>query len=206
MDGTAKYREYDLFRLSDRERRSLNGTEIAMVFQNSASSFNSIRTYEKQFQETLKSHGLWDSRHSGQDILEALERMNLKDGQRILNSCPYELSGGMNQRVGIAMATMLNPRLFFADEPTSALDVTVQTQVVHELLELHRNMNNTMLLITHNMGVAAKMCDRIAVMYQGRILECDETRTVLKNPQDSYTEELLRAVPRLGKRKREVMR
>ena len=204
MGGQAIFDHFDLLTLSENERCKLYGTQITMVFQNTASSFNPIRTYYKQFQETLRSHDLWNKATSRKQILEAFERMNLKDGERILDSCPYELSGGMNQRVGIAMATMLKPRLFFADEPTSALDVTVQAQVVQELLELHRKMNNTMILITHNMGVAAKMCDRIAVMYNGKILECRPTQELLKDPHAPYTMELLHAVPRLGRRKLEV--
>ena len=204
MNGEALYGDCDLFSLSDSGRRKLYGTEITMVFQNPASSFNPIRTYRKQFQETLQSHGLWKREDSTAQILKVFEKMNLKDGERILDSCPYELSGGMNQRVGIVLATMLNPRLFFADEPTSALDVTVQAQVVRELLDIHEKMKNTMILITHIMGVAAKMCDRIAVMYQGRIVECRPAAELLKDPKDPYTRELLLAVPKLGKRKREV--
>ena len=97
------------------------------------------------------------------------------------------------------MAILLNPKLFLADEPTSALDVTVQKQIVEELLELHRKMKNSMILITHNMGVAARMCDRIAVMYEGKIVECEQTQVLLKSPAHPYTKELLAAVPRLGR-------
>ena len=199
FDGQAVFQGRDLFRLSDRERKELYGKDISMVFQNSSSSFHPIRTYKKQFTETLKSHALWDRESSIKQIMKTLERVNLKDKERILESCPYELSGGMNQRVGIAMAILLNPKLFLADEPTSALDVTVQKQIVEELLELHRKMKNSMILITHNMGVAARMCDRIAVMYEGKIVECEQTQVLLKSPAHPYTKELLAAVPRLGR-------
>ncbi len=195
--GEAIFQGKNLLKLSEKERRQLYGDKITMIFQNSASSFNPIRKYRKQFEEALKSHNLWKGEESVKEIMEAFARIHLMDGERILDSCPYELSGGMNQRVGITMATMLRPDFLLADEPTSALDVTVQAEVVKELIELHESMNSTMILVTHNMGVAAKMCDRIAVMYGGEFLEIRDTKDLLSSPEQEYTRRLLKAVPTL---------
>lgn len=195
--GTAFFHDHELLSLSLSERKKLYGSKISMVFQNSAASFHPIRSYRKQFEETLKSHGFWEGDASIEKILDIFSKVHLPEGKRILDSCPYELSGGMNQRVGIAMAVLMNPELFLADEPTSALDVTVQKQVVNELMELHKKMKNSMILVTHNMGVAARMCDRIAVMFQGKIVECKNTELLLSNSEHPYTQRLLRAVPKL---------
>lgn len=201
--GEAIFQGKELLKLTEKERRQLYGNKITMVFQNCASSFNPIRTYRKQFEETLKSHKLWKGEESIQEIQEAFAKIHLTDGERILDSCPYELSGGMNQRVGITMATMLQPDFLLADEPTSALDVTVQAEVVKELIKLHKKMNFTMILVTHNMGVAVKMCDRIAVMHEGVFVEMKKTSEILKAPENEYTKRLFQAVPRLknGRRK-----
>lgn len=128
-----------------------------------------------------------------------LEQMEFSDPDRILDSCPVQLSGGMNQRVAIALAMVLKPDVLLADEPTSALDVTVQAQVIKELLELRRQYKTAILLITHNMGVAAKMADRIVVMKDGQIVECGTREEVLKHPKHPYTRKLLAAVPKLMK-------
>lgn len=201
--GEAVFQGKDLLKLTEKERRQLYGSQITMVFQNSASSFNPIRTYRKQFEETLKSHNLWKGEASVREILDSFSRIHLSDGERILDSCPYELSGGMNQRVGITMATILQPAFLLADEPTSALDVTVQAEVVKELMELHQRMQFSMILVTHNMGVAVNMCDKIAVMHNGVFVELKKTAELLKNPEDEYSRRLFQAVPRLknGRRK-----
>ncbi|MCC8137149.1 MAG: ABC transporter ATP-binding protein [Clostridiales bacterium] len=182
---------------TDRKKGRGKDAGIGMIFQNPGASFNPVRTYRKQFQETLKSNGLFRGEETWQEVLCMLDSLGLADGGRILDSCPYEMSGGMNQRIAIALTMLLRPRLILADEPTSALDVTLQEQVLDELLRARELYGTAILLVTHNLGVAAKMADRIAVMREGRFVECQSAENVLHSPEDSYTKELLAAVPRI---------
>ncbi|MCC8046709.1 MAG: ABC transporter ATP-binding protein, partial [Clostridiales bacterium] len=184
-------------RHEDRQIKAGNTGSIGMIFQNPGASFNPIRTYRRQFQETLKSNGLYHGEESWKEVLGMLDTLGLPDGERILDSCPYEMSGGMNQRIAIALTMLLRPRLILADEPTSALDVTLQGQVLDELLKARELSDTAIMLVTHNLGVAAKMADRIAVMHKGQIVECRRAEEVLRSPEDSYTKELLSAVPRI---------
>lgn len=162
-------------------------------------SFNPIRTYRQQFFETLKSHGLLQNPAEMEaKILDIFSSLKLEGGEGILNSCPYEMSGGMNQRIAIAMAMVLEPSLLLADEPTSALDVTVQLQVVEELLNMRKNCGTAMILVTHNIGVVRKMADRVAILYAGRIVEIGSVAEVLADPVHPYTRALMDAVPVLG--------
>ncbi|MCC8050649.1 MAG: ABC transporter ATP-binding protein [Clostridiales bacterium] len=189
---------------SGKEAGNGNTGRTGMIFQNSGASFNPIRTYRKQFRETLKSNGLFRDEESWQEVLQMLDSLGLADGERILDSCPYEMSGGMNQRIAIALTMLLRPRLILADEPTSALDVTLQEQVLDELLRARELYGTAILLVTHNLGVAAKMADRIAVMREGRFVECRSVKEVLHSPEDVYTKELLAAVPRIPENMRTV--
>ncbi len=182
---------------SGKEAGNGNTGRTGMIFQNPGASFNPIRTYRKQFQETLKSNGMFRGKETWQEVLRMLDSLGLADGERILDSCPYEMSGGMNQRIAIALTMLLRPRLILADEPTSALDVTLQEQVLDELLRARELYGTAILLVTHNLGVAAKMADRIAVMREGRFAECRSAKEVLHSPEDVYTKELLAAVPRI---------
>ncbi|MCD7956255.1 MAG: ABC transporter ATP-binding protein [Lachnospiraceae bacterium] len=182
---------------ADRQIKPENTDRIGMIFQNPGASFNPIRTYRRQFQETLKSNGLFRGEVSWEEVLNMLDTLGLPDGERILDSCPYEMSGGMNQRIAIALTMLLCPRLILADEPTSALDVTLQGQVLDELQRARELSGTAIMLVTHNLGVAAKMADRIVVMHKGQIVECRRAEEVLRSPEDSYTKELLSAVPRI---------
>ncbi|MCD7883701.1 MAG: ABC transporter ATP-binding protein [Lachnospiraceae bacterium] len=184
-------------RHADRQMKAGNTGSIGMIFQNPGASFNPIRTYRRQFQETLKSNGLFRGEESWKEVLDMLDTLGLPDGERILDSCPYEMSGGMNQRIAIALTMLLRPRLILADEPTSALDVTLQGQVLDELQRARELSGTAIMLVTHNLGVAAKMADRIAVMHKGQIVECRRVEEVLRSPEDAYTKELLSAVPRI---------
>ena len=186
--------------MKPKERRRLAGREIGMIYQNPSAAFNPIRTYRKQFTEMMKSFGSYEKEKAEREILDLFARLNLPDGKRILDSCPYELSGGMNQRVAIAAAMLPGPRLLLADEPTSALDVTTQKQVVDELQNLRKMAGMTMLLVTHNLGVAAKLADTIGIMYAGRLVEYGETKKVLNHPLHPYTRKLLAAIPTIGGR------
>lgn len=172
--------------------RRMLGAEIGMIFQNPGASFNPVRSYEKQFRETLRSHGrAYDAR----EILACFETLRLPDGARILKSRPYEMSGGMNQRVAIALAMLLRPRLLLCDEATGALDVTTQKSVVEALMRLRDTCGTALLFVTHNLGVAARMADTIGVMYAGRMVEYGDAAAVLQAPAHPYTQSLIAAVP-----------
>lgn len=177
--------------------QKLRGKEIAMIFQNPGEYLNPRRKIESQFMEILDIHGTGTRQEKRSLALQMLNRLNLPDAERILKSYPFQLSGGMNQRVAIAMAVSTRPKLLLADEPTSALDVTVQAQVVKELLELRQTFGTAMILVTHNIAVASKIADQIVVMKSGKIQEYGTRDQVILNPKSSYTRELLNAVPGL---------
>lgn len=196
--GQVLFRGDDLRQLSSRQIQSIRGSEIGVVFQEPGASLDPIRKIHKQFYDALHAHDRSVTKASARQKAAALlQSMEFKDPERILESCPAQLSGGMNQRVAIAVAMALEPAILLADEPTSALDVTVQAQVVEELLHLRAQYGTSILLITHNMGVAAKLADQVAVMYGGRIVECGPRDDVLHHPMHPYTRALLAAVPRL---------
>ena len=169
-----------------------------MVFQNPGMSFNPIRKIGAQFLEALKNHGKIDESQATKQILDMFTRLGLRDGKRILNSYPFELSGGMNQRVAIALAMILNPQLLLADEPTSALDVTVQAQCVKEMMDLRQHLGTTIIIVTHNMGVVSHMADKVAVMYAGSIVEYGSKADVLNHPKHPYTKALIASIPQIG--------
>ena len=190
--GRIDFEGRDLTTMPLRERRRLLGGEIGLIPQDPAASFNPIRTYEKQFAETLASHGLSVSRDA---LLERLGRLRLQDGEKLLRACPYEMSGGMKQRLAIALSTLLRPKLLLCDEPTSALDVVAQKAVVEELLRLREECGAAMLIVTHNLALAAMMADRTGIMCAGRIVEYGDTRRVLTAPDHPYTRRLIAAIP-----------
>lgn len=195
--GKMDFDGIDLIRIKKEEMRKLRGTRLGMVFQHPGMSFNPIRKIGTQFFEALRAHGKFDKEEAKQRILHIFSELQLKDGERILNSYPFELSGGMNQRVAIALAMVLKPELLLADEPTSALDVTVQAQVVRQMMDLRDDLGTTIIMVTHNMGVVAYMVDKIAVMYSGHLVEYGKKIDVMKNPQHPYTKALIAAIPQL---------
>ncbi|MCI8274012.1 MAG: ABC transporter ATP-binding protein [Lachnospiraceae bacterium] len=196
--GQMYYDGRELSRMGRRERRRLWGREMTMIFQDSGAAFNPIRSYRKQFAELLKSHGSFRGPDSFGEIGECLESLGLAGGERILDSCPYEMSGGMNQRIAIAAALLLKPRLLLADEPTSALDVLSRKAVLEGLLQMQRRTGTAMLLVTHDLGVAARLAGRIGIMCRGELVECGEAGQVLKRPEHPYTRSLIAAVPAVG--------
>lgn len=195
--GEICYRGRLLNRLPPREMRTLCGSELGYIFQNAGSSFCPIRTVESQLFETMKEHEKISRKDFEVQALDLLGKLGFADGKRILASYPFELSGGMQQRVGIAAAMLLNPSVLFADEPTSALDVTIQKQVVEEMLMVRKTFGTAIVLVTHNLGVIGAMTDRVLVLENGRCVECGSTRQVLSQPRADYTKALLAAVPRL---------
>ena len=195
--GDIWFKGKNLPELPPKELRKLCGPELGYIFQSSGSAFCPIRTVGAQLFETMKEHEQISRKDFEAQALELLSKLGFDSGKRILESYPFELSGGMQQRVGIAAAMLLNPSVLFADEPTSALDVTIQKQVVEEMLMVRETFGTAIVLVTHNLGVIGAMTDRVLVLENGRCVECGGTRQVLSQPRADYTKALLAAVPRL---------
>ena len=198
--GDIWYKGKNLPDLPPKELRKLNGPELGMIFQSAGSSFCPIRTIGTQLYETMTEHEKISKAEFLDRAMELLGKLGFEDGKRILGSYPFELSGGMQQRVGIAAAMLLNPSVLLADEPTSALDVSVQKQVVEEMLLVRETFGTAILLVAHNIGVIGAMADKVLVMKNGEAVEYGDTRQVLENPQAAYTRQLLYAVPRLRRK------
>ncbi len=195
--GDIWYRERNLPDLSEEELRRLSGAEIAMVFQQAGASFCPVRSVGAQLFEAVSAHEDISEADFREKAASLLQKLRFEDASRILESYPFELSGGMIQRVGIAAAMLLNPAVLLADEPTSALDVSVQKQAVEEMLLIRELYHTSIVIVTHNIGVVRAMADRVVVMREGRIVESGGTRDVLENPAREYTKKLMAAVPKL---------
>ena len=196
--GKIIFEDKNLLELNNSEWRNLRGKNISMIFQDSGNMMNPIKTIGNQFIEYIQVHSDLDKKSAKNLAIEKLTMMNLPDPENILNSYTFELSGGMRQRVGIAMAITFQPKLLLADEPTSALDVTTQAQIVGELMFVTRGTGAAMIMVTHNLGVASYLSDNLMVMSQGKVVEYGKTENILKNPQADYTKKLLAAVPEIG--------
>lgn len=197
--GDIYYKGQNVTDRRENELRKLRGPEMGMIFQNTEASMCPIRTIEDQLYESVLEHEKISRKEIRDRALELFETMRFADGERVLKSYPFELSGGMNQRVGIMMAMVLNPCLLFADEPTSALDVTVQAQVVKEMMKMRETYGTTIAIVTHNIGVVEYMADKVAVMYQGKLVEYGRKEDVIRHPQEPYTKKLISAVLRLDR-------
>jgi len=185
----------DLLTISDNERRSLVGKDIAMIFQEPTTSLNPCFTIGFQLAETLRLHMGLDRKAARRRAIELLEQVGIPAAAARLNEFPHQMSGGMNQRVMIAMAIACNPRLLIADEPTTALDVTIQAQILDLLRALQKERGMALVLVTHNMGVVAEMAHRVAVMYAGQVVEERRADSLFAAPQHPYTAALLAAMP-----------
>ena len=183
--------------LSEKEMRRIRGQKIGMIFQDCGASLCPIRTVGEQIAESMAAHGTADAAGAKAAALALFSRLRFRDGERIWNSYPFELSGGMNQRVGIAISVLMNPPVLLADEPTSALDAAVQREVLDELLALRELYGTAIILVSHDIGVISAMADTVLVLRQGHVVECGGAREVLDSPQNDYTRALLAAVPRL---------
>ena len=178
--------------------REVRGKKIAMIFQDSGGTLNPIRKIGSQFTEYIVEHSEADHKEAWKQASGMLERMRLPNPESIMKSYPFQLSGGMRQRVGIAMAMTFQPELLLADEPTSALDVTTQAQIVRQMMELRSHYGTGIIIVTHNLGVAAYMADRLIVMKAGEVVDAGSREEVLSHPSHPYTRELLSAVPVMG--------
>ena len=186
---------HDLLGLSTRERNRLTGKDVAMIFQEPTTSLNPCFSVGFQLAETLRVHLGMDSKAAKRRSIELLEQVGMSDPETRLRAYPHQLSGGMNQRVMIAMAIACNPKLLIADEPTTALDVTIQAQILDLLRSLQRERGMALVLITHNMGVVSDMAQRVAVMYAGEIMEQQPAQALFQRPRHPYTEALMAALP-----------
>lgn len=189
--------EIDLGGLTEREYREIRGPAIGMIFQDAGASFCPVRTIGSQFLESMRAHSRIRKKEAMGEALSLLEKLNFSDPEKIWKSYPFELSGGMNQRVGIAMAMLLKPAALLADEPTSALDSVSTKQVVEEIRNVRRFFGTAVLLVTHDISLAAALTDRIAVLRNGTIVEFGETQEVISHPKELYTRQMMEAVPRL---------
>lgn len=197
ISGEILFNERNLLSLDSKQIRKLRGNNLAVIFQNPGATLNPIRKIGKQFVQTMQSHMNINKNEALEKAENMLEKVNLKDSKCILNSYPFELSGGMKQRVTIALAMILEPEILIADEPTSALDVTVQAQVVKEMMSLRDNFQTSIIIVTHSMSVISQMVDKVAVMYSGNIVEYGDKEDILRNPKHPYTKALIDAVPKM---------
>jgi oligopeptide/dipeptide ABC transporter ATP-binding protein len=196
--GEIRFDGIDLVALAEPQMRALRGDQIAMIFQDPMTSLNPVYTVGEQIAEAIRLHRRVSRREAWAQAIEGLRDVAIPAPESRARTYPHELSGGMRQRVMIAMALACDPQLLIADEPTTALDVTIQAQILDLLAELRERRNLALLLITHDLGVVAQTSDRVAVMYAGQIVEEAEVRDLFRRPRHPYTEGLLRAVPRLG--------
>jgi ABC-type dipeptide/oligopeptide/nickel transport system ATPase component len=199
VSGAIEFEGRDVLHMSDDELRSLRGKQIAYIFQEPGSSLNPVFTIGYQIREAIELHRP-DVRDVTAEIVRALDTVGIREPAKRLGDYPHQLSGGMQQRVMIAMALACQPNLLVADEPTTALDVTIQKQIMDLLKDLKRRSNMAILLITHNFGLVSDFADRVAVMFHGRIVETGPTAEVLRNPQHPYTRALIECVPKLGQK------
>ncbi len=196
--GSIRFEGRELLALSDAEMRQIRGKDISMIFQEPMTSLNPVLTVGRQIGETLRLHEGLDARAAEARSVDMLTLVGIPSPERRVHEYPHQLSGGMRQRVMIAMALACNPKLLIADEPTTALDVTIQAQILDLMRDLKRRVGAAIMLITHDLGVVAEMAERVVVMYAGRKVEEASTRDLFAHPRHPYTRGLLGAVPRLG--------
>ena len=193
--GAIRFKGRDLLGLSEREMQAVRGADIALIFQEPMTALNPVFTIGDQIAETLAVHGRATGRGATARAVELLRAVRIPDAAARVNDYPHQLSGGMRQRVLIAMAIACQPSLVIADEPTTALDATIQAEILDLLREMKQTLDLSLLLITHDLGVIAETADRVAVMYAGRIVETGPVRAILRNPQHPYTRGLLASTP-----------
>ena len=197
--GSIRFKDQDLIRLSDKELRKNSGNDISMIFQEPMTSLNPVLKVGRQVRETLLVHNPTMSKaEAKQRVVEMFQRVGIPEAEKRYDCYPHELSGGLRQRVMIAMAMVCKPKLLIADEPTTALDVTIEAQILRLMKELRDETGMSVLIITHNMGVVAEICDYVYVMYAGKIMEQAETFELFDHTMHPYTKGLLDSIPRIG--------
>jgi oligopeptide/dipeptide ABC transporter ATP-binding protein len=202
VGGSIRFQGRDLLALSDEEIRNVRGRDIAMVFQEPMTSLNPVLTVGRQLTETLEQHLKMTPEQAAARAIELLAMVGIAEPARRLKQYPHHFSGGMRQRVMIAMAMCCEPKLIIADEPTTALDVTIQAQILELMKDLTRRLGVALIIITHNLGIVARYADRVNVMYAGKIIESGTAQEIYRNPRHPYTLALLRSVPRMDRPRR----
>ncbi|MBD1378943.1 ABC transporter ATP-binding protein [Metabacillus arenae] len=197
VDGSILFGDHDLIHLSNKEKRRLRGNEISMIFQEPLTALNPVFSVGHQIQEAILVHQAISKEKAKEKSIELLRRVGIADPKRVFKEFPHSLSGGMRQRVMIAMALSSNPKLMIADEPTTALDVTIQAQILGILKGITETLGTSILLITHDLGVVAEVADRVIVMYAGQIVEETDVFTLFQSPQHPYTKALLNSSPKM---------
>ena len=195
--GEILYNGEDLLKKTEKQMRAIRGNEISMIFQEPMTSLNPVFTVGRQISESFKYHQHLGKKEARDRAIEMLRRVGMPSPDKVVDDYPHQLSGGMRQRVMIAMALACNPRVLIADEPTTALDVTIQAQIMRLLKQLKEKMGTSIILITHDLGVVAQIAQRVMVMYCGEAVECCAAREIYKNPLHPYTSGLLASVPKL---------
>ena len=198
ISGDIAYNGKSMLKNTLSQWRELRGTEITMISQDSGGTLNPIRKIGKQFVEYIQTHSKISTKDAEEKSKDMFSKVNLPDPEIIMKSYPHQLSGGMKQRVGIAMALTFHPKIILADEPTSALDVITQAQIVKEIMELRKAFDTSIIMVTHNLGVAAYISDKIIVMQNGKIVDAGDKNVIINNPKSEYTKKLLAAVPEIG--------
>ena len=203
VGGTIDFNGHRINDLSEKEFRKIRGNEVSIIFQDPMTSLNPVYTIGNQIMEVILLHTDKNKEQARARAKELLELVGINEPEKRLKQYPHELSGGMRQRVMIAIALACEPKLLIADEPTTALDVTIQAQILELMMELKEKLGMAIIMITHDLGVVASMCDRIAVMYAGRIVEHGTTDDIFYNPKHEYTKGLLKSIPRLDAKEHE---
>ncbi|WEG12596.1 ABC transporter ATP-binding protein [Pullulanibacillus sp. KACC 23026] len=201
MGGSITFNGKNLLDVSEREMRKIRGNDIAMIFQEPMTSLNPVHKIGKQIREAIELHMNLSKKEAEKRTIDMLKLVGIPRAEEIYNEYPHQLSGGMRQRVMIAMAMSCEPMLLIADEPTTALDVTIQAQILELMKDLNEKNETSVLLITHDLGVVAEMCDRVVVMYAGKVVEEGDVLSIFDNPQHPYTQGLLASTPKLNEKR-----